>query len=57
MNRRLLFITHHKLDDNNGGANASKGFLHCFARLFDDCTLICHTMDTTSGKTASNNLF
>jgi len=48
MNRRLLFITHHKLDDNNGGANASKGFLLCFARLFDDCTLICHTMDTTS---------
>lgn len=54
MNRRLLFITHHKLDDNNGGANASKGFLHCFARLFDDCTLICHTMDTTSGVIPSN---
>lgn len=42
MKQRLLFITHHELDKSNGGANASKGFLRCFASLFDDCTIICH---------------
>lgn len=40
MSKRLLIITCHKLDDNNGGANASKGFIRCFAALFDDCSLI-----------------
>lgn len=40
MSKRLLFITCHKLSDNNGGANASKGFIHSFAPLFDDRTLI-----------------
>lgn len=40
MIKRLLFITCHKLSDNNGGANASKGFIHTFAPLFDDRTLI-----------------
>lgn len=40
MNKRLLFITCHKLDDNNGGSNGSKGFIRCFASLFDDCSLI-----------------
>lgn len=41
MNKKLLFITHHKLNENNGGSNGSKGFLHCFAALFDDCTVLC----------------
>jgi hypothetical protein len=40
MSKRLLFITHHRLCDNNGGCNASKGFLHCFAALYD-CAVIC----------------
>ena len=44
MKQRLLYITHHKLDDNNGGCNASKGFLHCFASLFDEGAVICHSM-------------
>ena len=37
---RLLVITRHRLNENNGGANASKGFVNCFAALFDDCSLI-----------------
>lgn len=44
MKQRLLYITHHKLDENNGGCNASKGFLRCFAALFDEGTVICHDM-------------
>lgn len=40
MKQRLLFITHHKLNENNGGSNASKGFLHCFAALYDDCAVL-----------------
>lgn len=40
MNPRLLIITRHRLCENNGGANGSKGFVHCFAHLFDDCSII-----------------
>ena len=40
MNKRLLIITHHKLNENNGGCNASKGFVHCLASLFDECAII-----------------
>lgn len=40
MKQRLLFITHHKLNENNGGSNASKGFLHCFAALYDNCAVL-----------------
>lgn len=40
MEKRLLLITRHRLNENNGGANASKGFVHCFAALFNDCSLI-----------------
>lgn len=40
MNPKLLFITCHKFCDNNGGVNGSKGFAHCFSRLFDDCSII-----------------
>ena len=39
-NKRLLIITRHRLNENNGGANASKGFIGCFAALFDDCSII-----------------
>lgn len=45
MNKRLLFITHHRLCDNNGGSNASKGFLYSFATLFDDCSIICPSFE------------
>lgn len=38
---RLLFITRSQLCENNGGANATKGFLQCFASLFEDCSIIC----------------
>lgn len=44
MSKRLLFITHHRLCDNNGGCNASKGFLYCFAALYD-CAVICPRFD------------
>ena len=44
MKQRLLYITHHRLSDNNGGANASKGFLNAFGSLFDDCSIICHNI-------------
>ena len=54
MKQKLLYITHHKLDDNNGGCNASKGFLHCFASLFDESTVICHSMDDPSPYIPSN---
>ena len=40
MNKRLLVITRHRLSENNGGSNGSKGFIHCFAALFDNCSLI-----------------
>lgn len=38
--KKVLFLTRHYLSDNNGGANATKGFVHAFARLFDDLVLI-----------------
>lgn len=41
MKQRLLFITHHRLCDKNGGSNASKSFLHAFATLFDNCAVLC----------------
>lgn len=40
MSARLLVITRHRLNENNGGSNASKGFIKCFSALFDDCSLI-----------------
>ena len=40
MDKRLLIITFHEFNKNNGGANGSKGFLRCFANLFDNCSLI-----------------
>lgn len=38
--KNLLFITRHYLDDNNGGANATKGFIHTFASAFGALDLI-----------------
>lgn len=38
---QLLIITRHRLNENNGGANATKGIIHCFTTLFKECTLIC----------------
>lgn len=29
------------MHENNGGANATKGFIHCLSVIFTDCTLIC----------------
>ena len=46
--KRLLFITRHRLNENNGGANASKVFLKCFAKLFSDCSVILPAIDTPS---------
>ena len=40
MSARLLVITRHRLNENNGGSNASKGFISCFSALFDDCSII-----------------
>lgn len=54
MNKRLLIITCHKLDENNGGANASKAIIHCFASLFDDCSLIYPEFENTSHYIPSN---
>ncbi len=48
MNKRLLIITSHKLNENNGGCNGSKGFIHCFAALFDDCSIIYPDIKETS---------
>lgn len=38
--RKVLFITRHYLSDNNGGSNATKGFVHALARLYDDLWVI-----------------
>lgn len=57
MKKRLLYITHHKLDENNGGCNASKGFLRCFAAFFDEGTVICHDMADASPYIPSHFMF
>lgn len=41
MKKKILFITRSRLDENNGGSNATKGFIRCFSSLFDDCSIIC----------------
>lgn len=45
MRNQLLYITSHKLSDNNGGANCSKFFVNAFAKLFDDCSIIFPAFD------------
>lgn len=42
----LLMITRHRLNENNGGANASKGFIRCFEALYDNCSLIYPAFDS-----------
>ena len=54
MSKRILVITCHKLDDDNGGANASKGFIHCLASLFADCALIYPEFDNPSAFIPAN---
>ncbi len=54
MNKKVLFITSHKLDDNNGGSNASKGFARCFASIFNDLSLIFHEIERTEPYIPAN---
>lgn len=54
MDKRILFITRHRLNENNGGANCSKANVNCFSRLFNDCSLIFPEIDDTSLFVPSN---
>ena len=38
--KKLLIITCHYLDQNNGGSNCSKANIRAFSELFEDCSLI-----------------
>lgn len=38
--KKTLYLTRHYLDDNNGGANASKAFILLFSSLFGSMTLM-----------------
>ena len=57
MSKKLLYITHHQLDQNNGGANASKGFLHCMAKFFTEGTVMCHSMEDAKPYIPDNMVF
>ena len=57
MIKRLLYITHHQLDQNNGGCNASKGFLQAFASLCETGTVMCHDMVDASTYIPQNMTF
>lgn len=37
---RVLIITNHYMDDNNGGANNSKAYIRALSELYSDCTLL-----------------
>ena len=37
---RVLFLTRHYLDENNGGSNGTKAYLRAIRELYDDVTLI-----------------
>ncbi len=37
---RVLIITRHYLDENNGGSNGSKAYIRALSELYPDCTLI-----------------
>ncbi len=43
-------ITRHILSQNNGGANGSKGFIHCLARFFEDFSLICPAFEDDASR-------
>lgn len=38
--KKVLIITRHYLDENNGGSNGSKAYIRALSELFPDCTLI-----------------
>lgn len=38
--KKILIITRHYLDQNNGGSNGSKGFIKAFSSIYENCTLI-----------------
>lgn len=40
MNRRVLIITRHYLDENNGGSNGSKAYIRALSEIYDNCTLM-----------------
>ena len=50
MAKKLLIITRSRLSENNGGANASKGFITCLAALFPDCSVICPAFEGDAGN-------
>lgn len=37
---KVLILTNHYMDDNNGGANGSKAYIRALSELYNDCTLI-----------------
>ena len=47
-------VTNHRLCDNNGGCNASKGYVKCMANVFDDCSIIFPEFNDTSLYIPSN---
>lgn len=38
--RKILIVTRHYLDENNGGSNCSKANIRALSELYPDCTLI-----------------
>ncbi len=54
MTKRLLIITRSRLSENNGGANASKGFIQCLADIFQNCSVICPVYDETKYTAPQN---
>ena len=37
---RVLFFTHHYLDDNSGGSFASRAYINAFTEIADTCMLM-----------------
>ena len=37
---KVLFITHHSLDDNSGGSFASRAYINAFSEIADSCMLL-----------------
>ena len=57
MTKRLLIITRSRLSENNGGANASKGFIQCLADIFQNCSVICPVYDETKYTAGQSLVF
>lgn len=47
---KILFITRHYLNENNGGSNATKGFIWSLAQIISDMTLIYPEHDDYDSK-------